>query len=513
MTAKDLKFFTIACTLILFTCAYRDNSYDPSSPLFRPDSPVLKVSLEFDSAQIVSFQNDTMYAYTPFEITVTASSKGGYDHNTDLQVFYRHYINGKQQEMNIINNPINVTLNDSGVHLLQFESSDNNGTEPTVEQKIILLNHKTPPKILSFKSDNYTLPINQQVLVSFTTNIMDSNTLLNQIIYMTPENVIRPVMNHSASLSDTFQFPFFEIDTGSKLITIKTVDIFKRVDSMSLILRFEDQLKPKNPPHINYISYFPREIKVMQEVFFMVNVTTTSTIVEKRWFFGEPGKQYWTADSSNRFTSPGMFTVKVKVTDDSGSSSIDSIDVNVFPSFNIAPTILHIKAEPLSGNAPLTVEFSAPAIDSDGVVTGYRWIMSGTGFETFDDSDFTFTYWYPGEYPVTVIAYDINWGSDTISEIITVTGEQTGKPILAAYPVPADIYQDIYFKLENAPAEHDSVKYIWEFPGKILETSEPKIRNNFKFAGDYTVKLIVKNGTIQSFTVPVKILDSRFGSK
>ena len=92
------------------------------------------------------------------------------------------------------------------------------------------------------------------------------------------------------------------------------------------------------------------------------------------------------------------------------------------------------------------------ASDSDGEFLHFKWIM-GTGHEFFSSSEFVFTYWYAGKYPVTVIAYDDKWGTDTISDTVIVTGDNGNKPILTAYPVPAFTFQEVYFKLENAPEE------------------------------------------------------------
>lgn len=95
---------------------------------------------------------------------------------------------------------------------------------------------------------------------------------------------------------------------------------------------------------------------------------------------------------------------------------------------NAVPVITSSSAYPLSGPAPLTVNFSCTATDSDGSVVEYRWNFGdGTSIKTHSKSaDHTFT--TPGTWDVTLRVYD-NDGSmaaDTIEIVVTGDSQEPG---------------------------------------------------------------------------------------
>ncbi len=499
-------------TLFFFSCAYRDNQFDPQSPLYRVVPPVLSVVLQFDSTKIHSISNDTFYAYTPLNLTISASSKGAARGDTDLEILYLHFIDGKERGKELIKDSISITLQDSGTHLLQFQSSEKTGTETAFEQKIIILSNKEGPKIISFLSSEDTLLAGQDYTIQFTAEVIDSNHLLKELIYvMSPsDNVTKSIGEHTPKLLDTLSYRFFRNDTGKLTITLKAVDILERIQSTDVELRFIENPPPYYPPVISRITYAPQNISVMQEVDFMVKYTASSEKIFQYWLFSEQIPPVWTTESSYQFENPGVHKVSVRVEDDSGSFDTASIYVQVTPTANIPPHISNLVITPDSGDAPLKVHFAVTASDSDGEFLHYKWIM-GTGHEFFASSEFVFTYWYAKKYPVTVIAYDDKWGTDTISDTVTVTGDNGNKPCLTAYPVPAFTFQPIHFKLENAPEEYKDALYYWDFPRRGPEPGPDYKEFSFQLEGEYEVKLSVfLKDTIHIYTVPVIVVMPKF---
>jgi len=84
------------------------------------------------------------------------------------------------------------------------------------------------------------------------------------------------------------------------------------------------------------------------------------------------------------------------------------------------PPVPSISASPLSGDAPLTVNFSCTVDDLGGTVAAYAWDFAGLGTSTSPTPSFTFE--DPGDYIVTVTVTDEDGltGSDSVT--ISVSG-------------------------------------------------------------------------------------------
>ncbi len=86
------------------------------------------------------------------------------------------------------------------------------------------------------------------------------------------------------------------------------------------------------------------------------------------------------------------------------------------------PPIVTLSANPISSIAPLLVDFTANAYDTDGVITIYEWDLNGDG--TFEITDTTstvsYTYSSPGTYKAKVQVTDNN-GAQAVSNAIDIT--------------------------------------------------------------------------------------------
>ncbi len=83
------------------------------------------------------------------------------------------------------------------------------------------------------------------------------------------------------------------------------------------------------------------------------------------------------------------------------------------------PPVVSLSADPQSGYAPLTVNFTASAYDPDGnEITEYEWDFDGDGYAdlTTTEPQASWIYYFPGSYLATVKAYDSrgDWGNDSI---------------------------------------------------------------------------------------------------
>jgi len=111
-------------------------------------------------------------------------------------------------------------------------------------------------------------------------------------------------------------------------------------------------------------------------------------IVKYEWDFGEgAGYEDFTGtegETGHEYAVGGLFTAILRVTDDDGAESMDSVDIDV----NSKPTAV-ASADPTSGDEPLTVDCSAAgSYDPDGTIERYEWDFGeGDGYQDFTDTD------------------------------------------------------------------------------------------------------------------------------
>lgn len=127
-----------------------------------------------------------------------------------------------------------------------------------------------------------------------------------------------------------------------------------------------------------------------------------------RWNFNDPDSlQNSSSEQSDThiFNQPGQYTVVLTVTDDYGQTGQESVVVNVEApqAPNMPPTIDPV-ATPASGTVPLTVNFTANAVDEDVTSLSYRWDFADGTTATDATPEHIFT--EQGTYAVTVTVSD-----------------------------------------------------------------------------------------------------------
>gem|GEM_PF-337924 len=139
-----------------------------------------------------------------------------------------------------------------------------------------------------------------------------------------------------------------------------------------------------------------------------------------------------TADLTASELISGTYVFLLTVTDDENDSSSDEVTVTVVPDpTNMAPVAI-AEASPLSGEAPLIVEFTGSNSTDDVQVTGYEWdFKDGTPLSVEPDPVHTFT--TAGVYQVALTVTDGTLSNSTVVEI-TVTATAANQPPLVTEP-------------------------------------------------------------------------------
>ena len=141
------------------------------------------------------------------------------------------------------------------------------------------------------------------------------------------------------------------------------------------------------------------------------------------WNFGD-GASATGQYVNHTYATPGTYIATLTATDGRGGSDEVSITITVSENNENAP-VAAVAATPLSGTAPLTVNFDAGAsTDPDGDPLSYAWSFGDGGSATGEATSHTYT--SPGSYTAVVTVSDGTGLSDQVSVEITVTPGETG---------------------------------------------------------------------------------------
>lgn len=167
------------------------------------------------------------------------------------------------------------------------------------------------------------------------------------------------------------------------------------------------------------------------------------------------------------------------------------------------PPVAVATAEPLSGPAPLTVDFDGTASsDPEGGELLYDWDFgdssSGTGATT------THEYLSPGSYLVVLMVTDDRWQIDFDTIEITVTVPGVNTPPIADAGEDRDTLVDETIWLTGTATDPDGdpiVSWSWTIEqepvpgeGALLDPDLPTVGFRGSVAGDYVLALVVSDG-------------------
>lgn len=214
-----------------------------------------------------------------------------------------------------------------------------------------------------------------------------------------------------------------------------------------------------------------------------------------------PGVTAGGASPQHTFTTPGTYVVSLTVTDDDGAtaSATTTVVVTAPPSptttgKNRTPVAV-LAADPTSGSAPLTVQFTGQASsDPDGSIASYDWAF-GNGASA-SGSSVSFTYTTPGTYLATLAVTDNRGAKHTQAAWITVTpgASPTNRPpvaVASATPPSGVAPLPVTFSGTGSSDPDGSVTgYSWAF-GDGGTGSGATVNHTYATAGTYVATLTV----------------------
>ena len=198
---------------------------------------------------------------------------------------------------------------------------------------------------------------------------------------------------------------------GSYNVRLRVTDNDGATDETTKVVVVQEAI-PENIPPVARFNFVP------QNPFTGDVVTFTSTsfdpdgfIVLEQWFinnqlvasFNEEGSSF-----DRTFTSPGTYTVRLRVTDNDGATSetIKFVVVEEAIPENIPPVANFIYS-PLKPDTCDVVTFTSTSFDPDGFIVNEKWFIGNTlVHEGTNETSFQYTFTSPGTYRVSIIVTD-----------------------------------------------------------------------------------------------------------
>ena len=207
---------------------------------------------------------------------------------------------------------------------------------------------------------------------------------------------------------------------------------------------------------------------------FIVNFSDTSsgTITQRKWTFGNGNQSIGNNKHvSATYTNPGYYTVKLVVSNGYDSSVVEKVQyIHVFE----PPTVNFSQSSPLSGCAPLNVNFFDNSTPGDAPLTNWLWDF-GDASSLGHQQNMSHVYQLPGSFDVTLQVMDTNGCDATFTKNQLVSTDpkptamfQVNGPVSACSP-PLNI------SFVNNSFGIPPLSYHWDYTTGTSTSASPNV--------------------------------------
>lgn len=297
-------------------------------------------------------------------------------------------------------------------------------------------------------------------------------------------------------------YTFEEVGVYEVELTVTDAEGLTDVDTVTINVTEEENQKPTAIASATPLSgEAPLEVKFTGD-----KSEDDMNIASFRWRFAQ-GEVSNEVNPTFTFTEAGTYPVTLTVKDENGLEDKANLTITVSESENQAPKAV-LGTSKTSGEAPLTVRFTANNSTDDKEVTGYSWNFGINQPSTNKTVERTFS--DPGTYVVKLTVSDKEGLTDTKSTTITVNEpvNQNQAPIAKGVPsvTSGEAPLTVNFKGDQSTDDDAIVSYAWNFKdGATSNNVNPS--HTFQNPGTYRVELTVtdsdgaKNSDIDTITV------------
>ena len=174
-----------------------------------------------------------------------------------------------------------------------------------------------------------------------------------------------------------------------------------------------------------------------------------------RWDLGN-GTVSFLRNPSIIYHNPGQYTVKLVVTNASGSDSV--VRTNMISVF-AKPTV-NFSASSISGCAPMNVNFTDQSIPGSGTLNSWQWDFGDGTFSTTQNPSHIYT--ATGSYNLSLLVTNIHGCVNTITNpnYITITDKPTAAFTNSS---TANCGAPLTINFNNQPTGVGNLSYLWIF--------------------------------------------------
>jgi PKD repeat protein len=238
------------------------------------------------------------------------------------------------------------------------------------------------------------------------------------------------------------------------------------------------------------------------------------TIVQYEWDFNGDGVYDYsnsnTPITSSTFNTAGFYTATIRVTDDDGLTASDSVVIQV----GNAPTA-NAAASPLTGTAPLSVDFTGSGDDADGSIVMHEWDFDGDGtfdFSSASNGNTSHTYTSAGIYNAILRVTDDDGLIGATSIRISVSGPPIALP--RAFPTSGEAPLEVTFFSNGQDLDGSPEYYDWDFNGdgirdrRLIASMNTTYTYNQSGTYNATLTVVDNEGLTNSAVVQIQVTES-----
>ena len=239
------------------------------------------------------------------------------------------------------------------------------------------------------------------------------------------------------------------------------------------------------------------------------SLDSDGTIVNYAWNFGDGSSPSAEANPTHTYTTGGTFVATLRVTDNGGAVGSSTVAILVSAGVNQAPVAVIATPSPVSGKAPLNVNFSsAGSGDADGEIVAYSWNWSdGTILGTTANPSHTFT--TARTFIVTLTVTDNEGATGSASTTIT-TVANISPDAVATVSAPIAIAPATLSFNSSASTDPDGIIVTkrWDFGDSTTPSTSANPDHTYSTPGNYvaTLTVIDDNGATDVASLNISVL-------